>query len=470
LRAAEEQIAVLNARGKTELATHQAKEMFRSFPSSAFVLEELNIPDLPHLAADPYRVLNVAAEYARLGLYKKALQVLSRDYPAVNPDQREPGTVLPQNNPLVVYFRGYCREKTGESGANDYAQASRLSTLYVFPSTLEDKLSLEAALRSNSNDPTAHYLLGTWFFARTKISEALPEWEAARHQNPKIPALQASIGLALLHEKHDFVGASKAFDEGIQYDPRNIVNYSGNAAAMSLTGKSSADRVKALERYPDLKQTPTPLVYELALSRAEAGNYERAIALFHERFFGREEGGTNVRQVWIEVRLSQAVGLAKAGSCKDALSVTQNLGAPVSGLSFTNDGLEPILKSARTNYLVGEVYSACGKKTEATAKYQLAAQEADTSELVWAWAAAKKLDDFDSAKWRQRLVDAASRAESALPSSSASGWGQYVAGTLRIAAGEKDRGEKILREVFLLPDARLSHHLARLALTGTTPR
>ena len=117
LRAAEEQIALLNATGKTELATHQAKEMFRSFPSSAFLREELNIPDLPHLAADPYRVLNVAAEYARLGLYEKALHVLSRDYPAVNADQREPGTVLPQNNPLVAYFRGYCREKTGESGA-----------------------------------------------------------------------------------------------------------------------------------------------------------------------------------------------------------------------------------------------------------------------------------------------------------------------------------------------------------------
>jgi tetratricopeptide (TPR) repeat protein len=465
LRAAEEQIAILSARGKTELATQQAKEVFRSFPSSAFVREELTIPDLPHLAADPYRVLNVAALYARLGLYKKALQVLSRDYPAVSPDQREPGTVPPQNNPLVVYFRGYCREKIGESGANDYAQASRLSTLYIFPSTLEDKLALEAALRSNSNDPTAHYLLGTWFFARAEISGALREWEAARQQNPKIPALQASIGLALLHEKHDFDAASDVFDEGIQYDPKNIVNYSGNAAAMSLTGKSPADRVKALERYPDLKQMPTPLIYELALSRAEAGNYERAIALFHERFFGREEGGTNVRQVWIEVRLSQAVGLAKAGNCKDALDVTQSLGAPVSGLSFTNDGLEPILKSARTNYLVGEVYSACGKKTEATAKYQLAAQAADPSELVWAWAAAKKLDDFDSAKWRERLVAAASQAES-----SVSGWGQYVAGTLKIAAGEKDRGEKLLREVFLLPDARLSHHLARLALTGATPR
>ena len=470
LRAAEEQIALLNARGKTELATQQAKQLLRSFPSSAFLLEELNIPDLPHFAAEPYRVLNVAVEYARLGLYKKALQVLSRDYPAVHPDQREPGTVLPQNNPLVVYFRGYCREKTGESGANDYAQASRLSTLYVFPSTLEDKLALDAALRSSSSDPTAHYLLGTWFFARAKTSDALREWETARQQNPRIPALQASIGLALLHGKHDFDAASKAFDEGIQYDPRNIVNYSGNAAAMSLTGKSAADRVKAFEQYPDLKQMPTPLIYELALSRAEAGGYERAIALFHERFFGREEGGTNVRQVWVDVRLSQAVGLAKGGNCKDALGVAQNLGAPVSGLSFTNDGLETILKSARANYLVGEVYSACGKKTEATGRYQVAAQATDISELVWAWAAAKKLDDFDSAKWHERLVDAASRAESASALGSFPGWWQYVAGTLRIAAGENDRGEKILREVFLLPDARLSHHFARLALAGATPR
>jgi len=117
------------------------------------------------------------------------------------------------------------------------------------------------------------------------------------------------------------------------------------------------------------------------------------------------------------------------------------------------------------NYLIGEVYSACGKKTEATAKYQSSAQASDTSELLWAWAAAKKLDDFDSAKWRERLLDAASRAES-----SVSGWGQYVAGTLKIAVGEKDRGEKLLREVFLLPNARLSHHLARLALAGATPR
>jgi tetratricopeptide (TPR) repeat protein len=470
LRSAEEEVAILRARAKTDLATKQAKELLRSFPSSAFLREETGKPDLSHLGADPYRVLNVAVQYTRLGLYKDAIRVLSRDYPAANPDQSEPGTVLPQNNPLVVYFRGYCLEKIGESGASDFARASRLSTLYIFPSTMSNKLALEAALRANPNDATAHYLLGTWFYARAKTSDALHEWEAARKQRPDIPALDASIGLALLHETHDFESASKAFDEGIQYDARNIVNYAGNSAAISLVGKSSADRVKMLERYPDLKQMPTPLVYELALSRAEAKNYEGAIALFHDRFFGREEGGTNVRQVWLEVRLLQAGGLAGSGDCKGALGIAEGIASPIEGLAFTKDGLEPILQSARANYLLAEVYSSCGKKADAAARYEMAAKSGDASDLIWSWAASKKQGNFDSAKWQERLLAAASRAQTAAASSSSPGWWHYVAGTLRIAAGDKEKGEETLREVFLFPDGRLSHHFARLALAGATPR
>jgi len=41
---------------------------------------------------------------------------------------------------------------------------------------------------------------------------------------------------------------------------------------------------------------PTDLVYEYALNLAEAGEFDRARALFHDRFFLRAEGGTNVRQ------------------------------------------------------------------------------------------------------------------------------------------------------------------------------
>src|SRR5207247_3319804 len=220
-----------------------------------------------------------------------------------------------QKNPLIVYFRGYCREKLGESGANDYLQASRLSTVTVFPSTIEDQRALKAAIHANERDATAHYLLGTWYFAREKTEDAVSEWQQARELNPQIPVLEASLGLALLHMKRDLAGALRVFAEGIKNDPSNVVNYSGTVAAMAVLRKPAAERVKALELYPDPDRMPTSLVYELALNRAEEGNYKGAIDLFQNRFFGSEEAGTNVRQVWLEGKLQQAIGLDGMGQC-----------------------------------------------------------------------------------------------------------------------------------------------------------
>ena len=71
---------------------------------------------------------NIASQYIRLGMYAQALNVLSRRYPPVIADQSEPGSVSPQDNPLVVYFRGYCREKLGQSGTEDYN--ARIETIH----------------------------------------------------------------------------------------------------------------------------------------------------------------------------------------------------------------------------------------------------------------------------------------------------------------------------------------------------
>jgi tetratricopeptide (TPR) repeat protein len=398
------------------------------------------------------------------------VEVLSREYPRPNADQSEPGAVVPQNHPLVVYFRGYCREKLGESGANDYLQASRLSTAYVFPNTVEDQQALKAAIRTNEKDATAHYLLGTWYFAREKTDEAISEWQQARKLNPQIPVLEASLGLALLHAKRDFASAWNAFEQGIKNDPSNIVNYSGAVAAMTLLAKPATERVKTLELYPDLDQMPTSLVYELALNRAEEGNYSGAIELFRNRFFGSEEGGTNVRQVWVEVKLQQAVGRGRSGHCEEALAAARALGSPVPGLSFTQDGLQPLLNSARTNYLLGELSSACGQKEEAERRYRLSAQATDASDAVWAWISAKKLSGFDPALWQERLTSALSRAESNARTGDHQSWWEYAVGVLQIALGRDVQGRTSLRESLLLPENRMSYHFSRLAMEGATPR
>ena len=445
LRAAEELVAVRKALGETKETETLARSRLASLPLSNFLRDELGNPDLAHLAGDPYRVLNIAYEYARLGLYRKAIEVLSREYPSAKPDQAEPGSVAPQNHPLVVYFRGYCREKLGESPERDYAQASRLSTLYIFPSRIGVQRALRAAIRRNEKDATAHYLLGTWRFARGQTDAALSEWNRARELNPKIPVLQASTGLALLNIKHEFAPALNAFEEGIANDPLNTVNYSGAVVAMTLLGESPAERVKILERYPDLSRMPTSLVYELALNRAEEGNYQAAMDLFKNRFFGREEGGTNVRQVWIEVNLQRALALARTNHCKDALAVSKSMGSPVNGLVFTQDGLTPFLDSARSQFLLGEVSQACGQKNDANELYRRAAQATGPSDIVWTWASARKLDGYDPEKWQTRLNAALSQADSNVRTNSSPGWWLYTAGVLQIALGETQEGNEIGR-------------------------
>src|SRR5207245_10763144 len=134
------------------------------------------------------------------------------------------------------------------------------------------------------------------------------------------------------------------------------------------------------------------------LNRAEEGNYDAALDLFRNRFFGREEGGTNVRQVWIEINLQRALKLARENRCKDALTVAKSLGAPIPDLIFAQDGLLPFLNSARSNFLLGEVSLTFGQVEGARERYRRSAQATRASDIVWAGAAARKLKGDDRAK------------------------------------------------------------------------
>src|SRR5207248_11638682 len=86
------------------------------------------------------------------------------------------------------------------------------------------------------------------------------------------------------------------------------------------------------------------------------------------------------------------------------------------------DGLKPLLDSARTNYLVGETLFTCGQKEEAERRYRLSAQATDTSGAVWAWASAKKLGSYDPALWRERRSPALSPAGANARTMANQGW------------------------------------------------
>jgi tetratricopeptide (TPR) repeat protein len=468
-RAIEELVAVKIASGKVEEGKTLARQGIALFPLSYLLSEELGDPNLKQLANDSIRVLNLAAEYMRLGLYQRALTVLSRDYPSPPLDQTEPGALSPDSHPMIAYFRGFCRERLGQSGVSDYKIASKLSTAYVFPSSAEELTVLSAAVRTNSQDATAQYLLGTLDFSRGLTDSALEEWSLARKSNPQVPVLDASLGLALLHEKHDAEQALSTFRDGLQSDANNVTVYLGADQALSLLSKPASERVQVLERYPDLADAPSSLIFELILNLAEAGDFQRAESLFHNRFFPREEGGTNVRQVWVEVELQKILASVRDGHCADVVVVAGHLGTPVPDLPFTHDGLEPILQSARTTYQLGTAYASCERPEEAAKKFQLASTASAPDQVLWAWRAAQRLPGFDTKQWQERLQNALAQGRSHSDTSSYTSWWDYTAGTLARALGNQQEADQRFQKALLLPDRMLAYHFTRMARAEAAP-
>ena len=143
----------------------------------------------------------------------------------------------------------------------------------------------------------------------------IEHWTEAKRLAPKLPVLDADLGKAWLHIKGDPTHALAAFREGIENDPTNAEIYVGLDEAMSLTGVSAQERAAVLGRYPSPATMPSNLVYQLALTRAEAGQFDQALALFKGRFFPSEEGGVKAEQVLFEVQLMQAEAQAASGQC-----------------------------------------------------------------------------------------------------------------------------------------------------------
>jgi tetratricopeptide (TPR) repeat protein len=386
VRAGGMEVALLRAVGRVAEARQRLDVYRRIDPTSSLLRYEtvcLGGRDdglWAHLAADPERILELVVDYQRFALYDAALDVLIRSYPSGPEVVSEPGMPVPASYPLLAYYRGYIRSLTNETPAADYAAASAMPTTYVFPHRAESLAVLRDAVTRNPKDPTAHFLLGSLYLSGGMVDEAMKAWEAARALRPGIATLHRNMGFTLL-QRGDVEQAIAAFREGTTHDPANEGIYTGLEAALSRGGRPAAERADALLGFPDQRKLPAALVYKLATALAEAGRFDEAERQFAGRFFPREEGGINVRQIWLDVRLRRALALAKGGDCRAAAGITSGLARPLAGLTFTQDGLEDILARKAFQDRLEVIRTICGSAAriqDADVPYGIGAWDADT--------------------------------------------------------------------------------------------
>ncbi|HVN82201.1 MAG TPA: DUF5107 domain-containing protein [Terriglobia bacterium] len=464
------EVALLRHLGETAQASERCTHWQQLDPPNSFLRYEavkLGKEDSAlwrHLAGDPERVLELTVDYMALGMYDDAVELLARLYPS-DGVVGEPGAMLPQEDPLIAYYRGFCRQKLGESGHPDFEKASHQSTRYVFPNRPETQEVLECALKANPEDPTAHFLLGSLYMSTGQTDLALAEWKRARELKPDLPVLHRNLGMALLHGKSDPGEASQIFKEGMNADPTNLDIYLGMDQALSLLKSSPQERLAALESFPDQNALPATLLHKLALTLAECGRPEEADRLFANRTFIREEFGTNIREVYLEIQLQKALASARQKKFEQARNLIQMMHKEIPGLAFTRDGLDPFLQGARFQYYLGEIESLCGNQQAARDFWQKAAKSQDYRQLYFAYLASRQLGTIDETAWRDKMRKGATAAKSY-----ASGGGHfpgmaiYAEGLLMKALGQADEGNRLLQEALYLPDKRMSHYLSRAAL------
>lgn len=365
VRAGGLEVALLRHLGRKAEAGERLAVWRKQDPTSSLLRYEavrLGDPDpdlLAHLAADPQRILEIAVDYMHLGLYEDAVDILSQQFPSGANVVSEPGMPAPNSYPLVVYYRGFCRHALGEDDRSDFAAAAGMATAYVFPNRAESFAVLRRAIEVNPSDATAHFLLGSLYLSGGMAEKALAQWEIARRKRPALPTLLRNMGYTALRSDETPERAMNFFRDGMRYDPRNPDVFLGMEEAMAKAGKPANERARTLESFPEPRTAPQPFVFRLVQDLIEAGEFSEAEKQLANRSFPREEGGPDVREVYVALKLKQALSLATQGQCSSARAIIEHLADPVADLSFTEEGLDRFVASSSSRKISQKIKSVC---------------------------------------------------------------------------------------------------------------
>jgi tetratricopeptide (TPR) repeat protein len=364
-RLADVDVALLRLQGDTVRAKTHLTGLREADPANSFLryeatrLGEKDAALWEHLAADPSRIMEIAVQYMHFGLWGEAAELLAVKYPSDSPGVvSEPGMPRPEDDPMIAYYRGYCREMAEQDGSADFAAAATMPTTYIFPNRPESFDVLRRAIAVNPKDANAYALLGDLHMSGGMEEEAMKEWSAARAINPALPALLRNMGYTAMYLKQPPERAIEYFTEGVKYDPQNAENYLGLERALKEAGRPAAEQAAALRKFPG-KRPPALLVFQLARDLADAGQYDAAVKELADHFVSMEEGGASRLSVYLEIKLKEAKSLAQNKHCTDAKRVVQHLGEAVPGLSLTAEEMSQVLQSKAAREAAAEIGKMC---------------------------------------------------------------------------------------------------------------
>jgi tetratricopeptide (TPR) repeat protein len=391
------------------------RKLKRDAEAKALLLETLALDPIDRwarhlsgqkLKCDLQTALDLAHDFARLGLFIEAIELLkyagavSRDLP----DQSW-GAM-----PLAHYTLGWLHEKTGHSrtALKYFKQATALAPDYCFPSRLEEIAVLESAMRASARDAKVPYYLGNLFYDRRRHAEAIKLWEKSAKLDPSFSIVWRNLGIGYFNISKQPAKARAAYDKAFRANPSDARLLFERDQLWKRLGETPAKRLRELKKHPRLVSQRDDLTVELCALLNLTGRHVEAMQLLAKRKFQPWEGGEGAA-LGQHVRTQLALGRealahhdypCAASHFEEALKSPSNLGEAKHLLANQSDiyyslGVALDLlgekKSARTHWLAAATFNGDFQEMSIRAFSEMTFYSALSLEKLGRQAEAKKL-------------------------------------------------------------------------------
>lgn len=361
-------------------------------------------------------VLDVALDYAAIGFFQEAIEVLRR-----LPSERVAADPMAAT-PMVFYTIAWLLDQSGdpENAQLERERAARMSADYCFPSRLQEIFILEETIKTCPTDPRAPYYLGCVLYDRRRYGEAIKQWQDAERLDPDFPTTLRNLGLA----QFNVLGHP---DEALGYYERAFCASASDARILyeldqlrKRCGQDPDRRAVALEQHLELVGRRDDLTVEYVTLLNEIGRHEDALEVIGRRRFHPWEGGEGlVSAQWVltNLRLAQI-----ALEADDPTGAIQRLEAALERPANLGEGKHLLTPENEVEYWLGVALWSSGRHDEARSRWESAASfEGDPGRPIgepcyWQARALRALGEDEAAsalltQLRESAGQRASRAE-----------------------------------------------------------
>ncbi|MEO7600481.1 MAG: DUF5107 domain-containing protein [Opitutus sp.] len=347
LRARNLRVLTLRQLGRSEEADHQLRDTLALDPLDAWARWLRD----GHATCDTQTRLDMALDYARAGLYRGALEVLSNARP-------EP---ISGTEPLIWYYRAFFSEKMGAAKpATDARRRAPAAPVdYCFPARLEEIAILQSAIARNPRDARAPYYLGNLYYDRRRQAEAIPLWEKSARLDGSFSIVWRNLGIAFFNIRKSKIKAVTAYERALRADPTDARLFYERDQLWKRLGQPAGKRLREFDHHESLVRQRDDAVLEWCSLLNQAGEPERALAVIESRRFQPWEGGEGMA-LGQYVRAHLQLGRAALGSGRGEVALA-HFNAALEPAANLGEARHLLANSSNITFWLGEANAAMGE-------------------------------------------------------------------------------------------------------------